>query len=320
MVGQHTRAIVVDRNRTVARRLQRILCGAGYQAEACERGQIAEEEQRRSGAPLLLVGEADAQEEVLLAVRQPGCVGVLYGMAEELDGAELLSTPGLCAILGHRGPGPGGRLDLEPELIALARHLRGAPPPPLQAHLLWGAVAFSAEIANIDGREAAVQRVLTLCADQLAVPRRVADSAGEVVHELITNAMYDAPVDAQGAPRYHRDRTAPIDLPPEDLVLFRYGTDGLRLAVEVEDRFGRLSRRDLHESLRRGAAGQVSRDAGGAGIGLSLVHRVSAALWVDVEPRRRTRVTAVLELDPARPEGGAPRPGRSLVFPVGPSA
>ena len=42
-------------------------------------------------------------------------------------------------------------------------------------------------------------------------------------------------------------------------MIFRYGTDGIRLAVEVVDRFGRLKRSDLVRSLRRAQSGQVNR-------------------------------------------------------------
>lgn len=61
-------------------------------------------------------------------------------------------------------------------------------------------VVSSASITNISGRDAAEARLVKLCNEHLNISRRVADSLAEVVHELITNAMYDAPVDAQGEP------------------------------------------------------------------------------------------------------------------------
>lgn len=208
-------------------------------------------------------------------------------------------------------------------MLSLARYLRGSPLPPLQAHLLWGAQAFATEIRDVAGRDAAVAHIVDLCSGPLRCGKRVADSAGEVLHELLTNAMYDAPVDDEGRPRYAQDRTAPIELGARDQVVFRYGSDGLRLALEVEDRFGRLTRADLRRSLLQGASGQVSRESGGAGIGLSLVCRACPVVQIDVEPGARTRVTALYDLEPPqrgpRPEEGrapAPAPGRSLVFPA----
>lgn len=340
------RALILDRNRTLARRLNRVLVSVGYQSVALT-DESALTNLQTSQLPaddlLLLVSEAAGLGVVLSALRAPGSgqrAAVLYGTAEELDLIELLAEPGVIALLGTRPPRgsqsidnrgaarsatgasptdvtlvPAQRSDLEAELLGVARHLRGAPLPPLQAHLLWGAQAYCTDIANIGGREAAVTRIVSLCMDQLGTSRRVADSAGEVVHELITNAMYDAPIDHGGQPRYAHDRTAPVDLPPEDRVTFRYGTDGLRLGLEVADRFGRLGRLHLQGSLRRATAGQVNRDRGGAGLGLSLIYRSCQTLQVDVEPGLRTRVTVILDLDPQRPGDLGPRPGKSVIFP-----
>lgn len=316
-------AIVVDRNRAVTKRLARILVSAGYTVKTYEDvgTPLMPALQGEPGVSLwLVVGEAAAASNLIglcsanLSLRDPKrrCFAVVYGGADELDVAMLCEQPGVVAALGQR-PG-SGRPDLESELLGIACHLRGQALLPLQAYLLWGAQAFSTSITNIGGRDAAESRIVKLCTDHLNISRRIADNIGEVVHELITNAMYDAPVDAQGTPRYAHDRTAPIELPSEDRVTFRYGTDGIRLCIETSDRFGRLRRTDLTRSLRQAAAGQVNKGQGGAGIGLSLVYRTSQTLQVDVEPGTRTRVTSVMELDAARNAEG-PRPGRSLIFP-----
>lgn len=316
-------AIVVDRNRATNKRLARILVSAGYTVKTYEDvgTPLLPALQGETGVSLwLVVGEAAAASNLLglcsatLSLRDPKrrCYAVLYGTDGELDVPMLGEQPGVIATLGQRPS--SGRLDLESELLGIACHLRGQPLLPLQAYLLWGAQAFSTGITNIGGRDAAEARIVKLCTDHLNISRRVADNIGEVVHELITNAMYDAPVDDKGQPRYAHDRTAPIELPAEDRVTFRYGTDGIRLCIETSDRFGRLRRSDLTRSLRQAAAGQVNKGQGGAGIGLSLVYRTSQTLQVDVEPGTRTRVTAVMELDVARTAEG-PRPGRSLIFP-----
>ena len=46
----------------------------------------------------------------------------------------------------------------------------------------------------------------------LQVPKRVAEMFGELGHELLMNAMYDAPVDASGRPKYAGDRKADVRL------------------------------------------------------------------------------------------------------------
>jgi hypothetical protein len=333
MGGHPCSAVVLDPHRPTARRLARVLHCAGYEVDVPEEPALYAPQ---AAAPRFILCAAALLSPVLAALRErPGPAVVPYGAADELDLAACLDEAAVLGALGLRpGQGQGGRLDLEAEVLSLARYLRGTPLPPLQAHLLWGAQAFATEIRDITSRDAAVAHVVGLCSGPLRSGKRVADAAGEVLHELLTNAMYDAPIDVEGRPRYAQDRTAPIELPPRDQVVFRFGSDGLRLALEVEDRFGRLTRADLRRSLLQGASGQVRREAGGAGIGLSLVCRACPILQIDVEPGVRTRITALLDLEPQRgprPEDSKPgtgsspgagagpgpgtNPGRSLVFP-----
>ena len=120
----------------------------------------------------------------------------------------------------------------------------------------------------------------------------------ELGHELIMNAMYDAPVDAFGRPKYAADRKAEIALADHERPALRLATDGTRIALQVRDPFGRLERRHVVDGLARGlAGGELDRSHGGAGLGLLVCHNASTALWFDVVPGQRTEVTALLELD-----------------------
>lgn len=316
-------AIILDKSRQNGKRLARILVSAGYSVKTYEDetsqslwAAISSEPDMMSW---LICAEAAAAHVLcgLLEHKEARryCRGILYAGSggEELDVPMLCEQPGLLAVLGARSAGPASR-DIEMELLGIAGYLRGQALLPLQGYLMWGAAAYSTAIHNIAGRDAAEARIVKLCSEQLNIGSRIANSIGEVIHELVTNAMYDAPIDAQGRPLYAHDRTLAITLAAEDRVTFRYGTDGLRLAVETVDRFGRLRRKDLSRSLRRAAAGQVNRAQGGAGIGLAMVYRTAQALQVDVEPGVRTRVTAVFDLESARTAEGT-RAGRSLIFP-----
>ena len=320
-------AIVLDKNPKNGKRLARILVSAGYSVKTYEdespqalAGIVASEPEMASW---LICAEAGSSPALCALLSRPEAKkhtrGILYygckEGGEEPDVPTLCEQAGLAAILGVRTPHTSSR-DLETELLGIACYLRGQPLLPMQSYLLWGASAYSTAVANVGGRDAAESRIVKLCSDQLNVGSRIANSIGEVVHELLTNAMYDAPVDAQGKLLYAHDRTAPIQLSAEDRVTFRYGTDGLRLVVEAVDRFGRLRRTDLAKSIRRAAAGQVNRAQGvtGAGIGLSMIYRSAQALQIDIEPGVRTRVTVVFDLDSARATEGT-KPGRSLIFP-----
>ena len=132
-----------------------------------------------------------------------------------------------------------------------ARAVCAATPAPFDAHLAWGASGFAYSLTDAKGRDHAVQETMAF-AGKLGAPKRVGEMLGELAHELIMNALYDAPVDEMGKPRYAHDRKAEIALGPEDAAVFRCGSDGVRIAVEMTDHFGRLERKHVFGGLVRG--------------------------------------------------------------------
>ena len=67
------------------------------------------------------------------------------------------------------------------------------------------------------------------------------DRAQVSAEELLMNSIYDAPVDSDGNHVYnHLSRSVPIALVPSQFATFRYATDGIYLAISVEDPFGSL--------------------------------------------------------------------------------
>ncbi len=133
---------------------------------------------------------------------------------------------------------------------------------------------------------------------------RLTARIGEVAHELIMNATYDAPVDASGEPRYAKDRRAGVVLERDEVPLVQFATDGLLIALRVSDPFGRLSRDHVVSSIRRGsraasavASEVVDRSYGGAGLGIWRVYSSAAVTIVDVIPGHSTTVTVVFDVD-----------------------
>jgi hypothetical protein len=182
-------------------------------------------------------------------------------------------------------------------LRRLAAPTAPASPPPLAAYLDWGHAGFELAVAAPGERDAAVARVQQAVID-LQVPRRLAEITGELAHELLMNALYDAPVDEHGRPRFAHDRKAAIALAPADTPVLRFGSDGTRLALQVRDRFGGLRRQQIVDGLARGlAGGELDRSGGGAGLGLTVCHHSSLALFFDLAAGRHTQVTATLDLD-----------------------
>ena len=81
-----------------------------------------------------------------------------------------------------------------PELLAPVRsHGVGHNAAPLSAFLDWGHSLLELDVRTTTDRDEAVMRIGEAIA-KLQVPRRIIDIFGELGHELLMNAMYDAGV------------------------------------------------------------------------------------------------------------------------------
>jgi hypothetical protein len=196
-----------------------------------------------------------------------------------------------------------GRKDFESpprawEVLMIARRLASpGVPPPLSAYLDWGFASQDINVRTTADRDSAVAQI-QMFVGQLQAPKRVADMFGELAHELLMNAMYDAPADADGRPKYAADRKADISLTDAEKPLVRVATDGSKLVLQVRDPFGRLERRHVFDGLARGlAGGEMDQSHGGAGLGMMVCHNASSAMFFDVAKGRHTEVTALFELD-----------------------
>lgn len=124
--------------------------------------------------------------------------------------------------------------------------------------------------------------------------------AADVTHELVANALLDAPVGPDGAPRYAYHRpSAPID--PEDACRVGFRVEGTHLLVSAIDRFGRLERAPVASALQRiGRSARLEVSGGGAGLGLLRILQHSDLVAFRVEPRTRTEVLCAVDLGPDR--------------------
>jgi len=292
--GRLMHAVILERNKLVGRKIARLFLASGATATTVEE-------------PALLAGAlehadvvgADAFDGDLIAEQvraRPRLRGVLW-TAEPLKRAlrYLVETPRIDHVFGRKDFESPPR---DWELLMIARRLvaPGAPPP-LPAYLDWGCTAIELAIRATADRDHAVARVQELVGG-LGVPKRIGDTLGELAHELIMNAMYDAPIDAHGRPKYAGDRKAEIQLEADERPRVRAGTDGSRFVLQVSDPFGRLERHHVVEGLERGlVAGELDQTHGGAGLGMMVCHNATSAMFFDVARGRHTEVTALLELD-----------------------
>jgi len=288
------RAIVLERNKLVGRRVLRHFLSGGVEAATVDDPALLT---AAAAGVQLVCADAFDGDAVVAAVRaNPGARGLLW-TAEPLKRAlrYMAECPQVMHVLGRKDFESAPR---SWELMMVLRRLREhTAPPALSAYLDWGHTGFEETIATTADRDRVVARVQDF-ATGLQVPKRLAEMAGELSHELLMNALYDAPVDERGASRYARDRKADVSLPLEDAARLRCATDGTRLVVQVRDRFGGLLRRHVVDGLARGlAGGEMDHSHGGAGLGMSVCHHNALALFFDVARGRHTEVTAMLELE-----------------------
>jgi len=289
--------VILERNKLVGRKVARLFLATGASAVTIE---------EPAALPAVLDGAdvvcADTFDGDLVADSlraRPGLRGVLW-TAEPLRRSlrYLAESPAIDHVLGRR--------DFESpprawELTMIARRLQGVAAPPLGAYLDWGFSALELDVRATADRDAATAKIQDFIA-ALQVPKRVAEMFAELGHELIMNAMYDAPVDAFGHVKYAGDRKVAIALADHERPVVRIATDGSRLALQVRDPFGRLERRHVFDGLARGLAGgqageQMDHSHGGAGLGMIVCHNASSAMMFDVVANRHTEVTALFELD-----------------------
>jgi hypothetical protein len=287
-------AIVLERNKLVLRRIARVLGCAGFEVRTFEEPEKVDPA-ALAGAQLAMADAFDADLMMRWLREHAALKGALYS-GEPLDRllGKALEEPRLVALLGRPSFEVPPRED---DLIHVGRRAISTESAPFEAHLAWGAAEIEYALTDAAGRDQAVRETISF-AGRLGAPKRVGEMLGELAHELIMNALYDAPVDEQGRLRFAHDRKAEIALPPEDAALFRCGSDGVRIAVEVQDRFGRLTRKHVFGGLTRALkSGQMDTAGGGAGLGMLVSYRSTTALFYDVVPQRRTRVTGLFDLD-----------------------
>jgi hypothetical protein len=287
------RVVILERNKLVGRKVARLFAATGAQVVTLE-DPLAVADATADAAVLC----ADTFDGDLVAEQvraRPGLQGVLW-TAEPMRRSlrYLVETQAIDHVLGRR--------DFESpprawELLMLARRLAGAAAPPLAGYLDWGFSSIDLEVRATGDRDTAAARIQDFVA-ALGVPRRIAEMFAELGHELIMNAMYDAPIDAFGRPRFAADRKASVVLAEHERPALQLATDGTRLALQIRDPFGRLERRHVVDGLARGlSGGELDRSHGGAGLGMMMCHNASTALFFDVVAHHHTEVTALFDLD-----------------------
>jgi hypothetical protein len=282
-----------------------VAAGAARQHAEIELAQLGDPEALRAAledpavVAVVLDGEGAAEDpdwflevdEVLASGRAP-----VVWLGDRRTQAELravLSRPYVRHLL------PRGEGDLRRGLAPLLRALAQGQALGLEAWLGEGAQVVTRAVTGSHEKEVHLEALWEAMAEG-NVHRRIARAAQLVTDELLVNAVYNAPVDAQGSPRFrHWPRTQPVALPPEGLATLRYAVEPEQVTVAVRDPYGSLTEEVLRRNLLRALdAGeeQIDQKEGGAGLGLYYVVSSTSRVAIRVVAGQETEFIGVFGL------------------------
>jgi hypothetical protein len=172
-------------------------------------------------------------------------------------------------------------------------------------HVLGGpsGIGRTALLGSSSRREARFERMREFFAAQ-GISTRTISSINDIAEELVTNALYDAPVEA-GYFKAAVLRTEEIELPPEHACEISYGLEQESVFIRVRDPFGALTRARLLNVLNRCTAAGVSLDEsrGGAGLGLWRIFSTASTISLTVIPGALTDIHVRIEARKRRSVG-----------------
>jgi hypothetical protein len=297
------RIAVLERNRTVAQRIGRVMRAASGLASLAVEADPATLRSMLSEELQLLACDASDLDLALewSRSRYRGLSIITWtsgSMTPLLEAAR--TAPQLVSMIGW----PSFASMPRPWEVALAtRRIADltAASPRLSELFSWGSTVMKYRPRTSRDRDAIVAE-MSVVTERVGASQRAGQRVGEVAHEMLMNAMYDAPVDRDGVPRYAHDRKQDVELEEGELPMFRFATDGVHVGLQIVDPFGRLTRAHVLDGILRGQSGGEGGEVldtanGGAGLGLYRIYSQSSVMIVDVLPNRYTSVTTFFDLD-----------------------
>jgi hypothetical protein len=300
----HGKSILIVESKPKARRLAtRALLGSGARVEALEDPGQAAARLEQGGIDILYVDWDNVAVITTATAKNPGihCLLVTDIPIFEQCGSQIMALPLSNLIITSMAT----RADLHDptavhELVVTAGKILSGDVFGLEKYLAWGTAIREEVVPTSRARVGTLDRIGEL-AQRAGLRGTLCNNLQTLADELLMNAIWDAPIDANGAPKYARlARAAPLELLPEERPLIRYGFDGNVFGVSVSDPFGRLEGelafRYLVKCFSRGAD-QVNHAEGGAGLGLYMAYLAASTLVINVDAGHRTEVIGLLNLN-----------------------
>jgi hypothetical protein len=162
----------------------------------------------------------------------------------------------------------------------------------------WGTRVYSMLVGDYQEKSVCIAQISEFAAS-MNVRRKYRESIEQVLDEMLMNALYDAPVDAEGKQMFADVPTKTrISLRMEQKAVVQYSCDGDTFTLSVRDSFGTLDRetvlRYLHKCLH--SEQQIDRKTGGAGLGLYIMANATTLFFFNVLPGVATEALCTFDL------------------------
>ncbi len=171
----------------------------------------------------------------------------------------------------------------------------------LEKFMPWGVRVYSMLVGDYQEKSVAIAAVSDFAA-AMGVRRKYRESIEQCIDELLMNALYDAPVDADGKQMFAEVPTKTrISLRMEQKAVIQYACDGNQFAVSVRDSFGALQKQTvvkyIDKCLHAGSDKQIDRKTGGAGLGLYIIANSTSQFIINLYPGVATECVCTFALD-----------------------
>ena len=147
--------------------------------------------------------------------------------------------------------------------------------------------SLSFQIDNSKMKHEYIRRVINFVDNKL-IREKIIGIVEEILDELITNALYNAPTDLNGTFLYqHFDRKIDLILPQTQAAVLSCLLNDDKIYLSIKDPFGSLTKEKLFSYLSECWENNhvhVKNKKGGAGIGLHKIFRLSHKFVVNIIP------------------------------------
>jgi hypothetical protein len=117
----------------------------------------------------------------------------------------------------------------------------------------------------------------------------------QIMNELLTNALYNAPTDSSGNFKFREtNRKEIVKSEPNKIPFLEFTMDQNKICFKVTDFYGSLTQNNIFEFLTKGI---IQEKKGGAGIGLYLAFKYCHKLIINIEQNKYTEILIVIEKD-----------------------